>query len=375
MSESCLVALQACPSYELDEVRRAVRTALELLPLAPTFLRPGKTVLLKPNVVTPRGPDRPVCTHPTVVRAVAEIAHEAGCRVIVADQPTYVLAPEPEQALGPVGYHEALRELPVEIGLLARDGYEPVTVPSPLSLRTAHVARTAREADAVINLAKCKTHVQTTLTLAVKNMFGAIAPRDRMRVHARGTYRGLAAALADCFSVVVPQLNVIDAVVGMQGSGPSQGPPAHIGAIGASANAVALDLLMADLVGMSGQVSLTEAAAAKGLGPGRLEDVPIVGADPTGLRTAIAPPPRILRSFPPILGRLGERLVYVRPHVDRRKCVACGGCAEACPVNAISLGGYATVDRRRCIECFCCMEACPHDAIAVQRSLVSRLLG
>jgi len=375
MSDTPLVALQSCRDYELHAVRKAVRNALTRLPQASHCLRPGRSVLLKPNIVTPRGPDRPVCTHPAIVRAVAEIAHEAGCDVLVADQPTYTFAGQPDDRLRPTGYHEALDGLPVTICLLGRDGYEEVPVPSPLSLRSAHVARLACQADAIINLAKCKTHVQTTLTLALKNMFGAIAPRDRMRVHARGAYESLAQALADCFSALVPQLNIMDAVVAMEGPGPSQGSPRHIGAVAASANAVALDLLTEDLVGMSGEVGLTRAAGAKGLGPRHLDEITLMGADPAGLRARIVRPPRILRSFPPMLGSLGQRLVYVRPRVDRANCIACGGCAEVCPAGAVSIGRHAVVDRGRCVECFCCMEACPADAISVQRSLFSRLLG
>lgn len=374
MGTSWLVATQACGSYELEHIRKAVRAVVGLLPESSACFRAGRTVLVKPNIVTPRGPERPVCTHPNIVRAVAEVACEAGCSVLVADQPTYTLAPGSKEALAPTGYHEALRGLPVEVGLLARDGYEPVAVPSPLHFETAYVARMARQADAVVNLAKCKTHIQTTLTLAVKNMFGVIAPRDRMRVHARGSYHALAEALADCYSALVPQLNVMDAVVGMQGAGPSQGRPAQIGLVAGSANAVSLDMVMEDLVGMGGQVALTRAAAEKGLGPRRLQDIPIAGAEPDAVRTTITPPPRLLRSFPPVLSRLGERLIYVRPRVNRRKCVACGGCAEVCPVGAISVGRHATVDRGTCVECFCCMEACPADAISVERSLLSHLL-
>jgi uncharacterized protein (DUF362 family)/Pyruvate/2-oxoacid:ferredoxin oxidoreductase delta subunit len=331
-------------------------------------------VLLKPNVVTPRGPDRPVCTHPAVVRAMAELAHEAGCTVLVADQPTYAMDRGGDDPLQPTGYREAVKGLPIEVHLLGRDGYAPVSVPSPLRLPTVHVARLAQQVDAVINLPKCKTHVQTTLTLAVKNMFGAIAGRDRMRVHARGTYDDLAAALVDCFASVVPQLNVMDAVVAMEGPGPSRGPAKHVGAIAASPDAVALDLVTEELVGFAGQVGTTRAAAERGLGPGALAEVTIAGGDLGALKTRLAPPPRLFRSLPPFLGRLGERLVYVRPRVDRTACVACGGCAEACPVAAVEVKGHAIIDRDRCIECFCCMEACPADAIGVERSLLSRML-
>jgi len=375
MSDTPTVALEPCHSYDLTEVRSALRTALDAVPGVSELFRPAATVLLKPSVVSPRPPDCAVCTHPAIVQAMAEVAHESGCDVIVADQPTYTFVNQPEEALRPTGYFEAVAHLPARILLLGRDGYAPSEVPSPLRLSTVHIARLARDVDVVVNLAKCKTHTQTTLTLALKSMFGAVAPRDRMRVHARGAYDELAAALADCFSALVPQLNVMDAVVAMEGAGPSRGPARHVGAIAASTNAVALDVVTENLVGMTGQVGLTRAAARKGLGPADLAEITITGADLRDLQTPLVPPPRLFRGFPPILGRLAEGLVYIRPDVDPKMCTGCGGCAQACPVGAIRVEGHARVDRARCVECFCCMEACPADAIDVERSFLARLVG
>jgi len=373
MNPSHVVAVRPCRTYEIDAVRRAVRECLSLADGAADCFRAGTSVLLKPNVVSPRSPDRPVCTHPAIVRAVAEVAVEAGCRVLVADQPTFVFAERGDDALTPTGYADALRGLPVEVRLLGHDGYEPVAVPNAFRLPTVHVSRMFRSADAVVNLAKCKTHTQTTLTLALKNLFGAVAPRDRLRVHGFGQYAAVAEALADCCSATVPQLNLMDAIVGMEGPGPTQGPAREIGVVAAAVNAVAMDLVIEDLVGMRGEVGVTQAAARAALGPKSLEEVAVVGAEPHDLRVPFKRPPVLGRSFPALFGHLGERLLYVRPRIDAGRCIACGGCAKACPVGAVNVRGHAVIDRAICVECFCCMEACPVDAISVQRSLLARL--
>lgn len=46
------------------------------------------------------------------------------------------------------------------------------------------------------------------------------------------------------------------------------------------------------------------------------------------------------------------------------ECVACGTCAEECPVGAISEGdGKYEIDADACLECGSCADACPTGAI------------
>ena len=45
-------------------------------------------------------------------------------------------------------------------------------------------------------------------------------------------------------------------------------------------------------------------------------------------------------------------------------CVACGSCAEQCPVEAISEGdGKYVIDADVCVSCGSCAEQCPNEAI------------
>lgn len=43
-------------------------------------------------------------------------------------------------------------------------------------------------------------------------------------------------------------------------------------------------------------------------------------------------------------------------------CIACGACADACPVNAISEGDIYKIDEDACIECGACADTCPVEA-------------
>ncbi len=40
-------------------------------------------------------------------------------------------------------------------------------------------------------------------------------------------------------------------------------------------------------------------------------------------------------------------------------CIACGACAENCPVSAISEGDIYKVDPETCISCGACADSCP----------------
>ena len=54
-------------------------------------------------------------------------------------------------------------------------------------------------------------------------------------------------------------------------------------------------------------------------------------------------------------------------YVINDSCVACGACADSCPVEAIAmndeLGRYA-IDGDKCLDCGTCADTCPTGAIA-----------
>ncbi len=53
--------------------------------------------------------------------------------------------------------------------------------------------------------------------------------------------------------------------------------------------------------------------------------------------------------------------------VDEQECTGCGICADACPMEAISLdSGIASVDPGSCTECGTCADECPSEAISLK---------
>lgn len=369
-----LVHLAACSDYDRQQVTARVRECLQATASA-DLIRPGTRVLLKPNIINDQPPERAVCTHPEVVRAVAEWVLERGGEVTIGDQPGYALAEEALRAFSNTAMIEVCEGLAVRFRLLARGGYDEIQPERTFRLKTIEFARDALQADVIINLPKAKTHGQTVYTGAIKNMFGAISPRQRIDVHLVGKYWALSEAIVDCYAARPPDLHFMDAVTVMEGMGPTQGKPRHLGALAASTDGVALDRVMQQLMGFAaGEVATTVAAHNLGLGENDLSQIEVAGASMADLAIKVEQSP-VMRAEH--LGPLLPLLRYVitaRPKVEKKDCRACGACQGICPAGAVTIEDYAIIDTHKCVECFCCQEACPYDAIQVSRPLLYRAL-
>ena len=53
---------------------------------------------------------------------------------------------------------------------------------------------------------------------------------------------------------------------------------------------------------------------------------------------------------------------------DRKTCVACGVCMNACRKGAISIykGCFAQVEEEKCVGCGLCAKACPANCITIR---------
>jgi ferredoxin len=242
------------------------------------------------------------------------------------------------------------------------------------------IARPVLDAAVLINLPKVKTHILTTLTGAVKNLYGAVPGYQKMHLHkAFPSATAFSRLLAAIYRSVPPALHIADGVVGMEGDGPSGGRPVALGFLAAAADGVALDMTLCRLLRVNpvsvpylAQLAPDEDSRA------RYARVAVAGTPLEDL----APPgfalPRLTaaRLLPRPLIRLVERFFWIRPSFSER-CVRCGRCVEACPVQALALPEgcrTAVLAPARCIGCCCCHEICPEGAVTMTPSAVLRLL-
>ncbi|MBK5274062.1 MAG: DUF362 domain-containing protein [Desulfuromonadales bacterium] len=373
------VVLQQCNSYDYDQVRVAILQLLEPIGGIGAFVKPGERVLLKPNMLSVKSPDQAVTTHPVIVRVVAELVREAGGLAMIGDSPGV-------GGFLKVAGKSGIANAATQSGAELVEFKDSVELPGSGTFRRISLARVYWEADKIINLPKLKTHEMMTMTCAVKNLFGAVVGAEKAGWHLKaGTSQGqFARLLLEIYQLKKPVLNIVDAIVAMEGNGPGSGDPLQVGALLAGSNPVAVDLVAGRLAGIPPELLHVEREARLlGLAGTTWEEITISGASlksfptkpfrlPTGLTVQFG--------MPRFLNNLLKRHLTSFPAADRERCVLCGICRDACPPVAIEIKNSAlSVDQGRCIRCWCCRELCPHDAMLVRRGrvlkIVSALIG
>ncbi len=85
--ENYRVSLQKLITYNRAETQSALVQLLLPLGGMQAFVKPGQKVLIKPNLLAGKTPDKAVTTHPEIVRAVIKLAQECGGEVSLGDSP------------------------------------------------------------------------------------------------------------------------------------------------------------------------------------------------------------------------------------------------------------------------------------------------
>ncbi|MGB2980988.1 MAG: DUF362 domain-containing protein, partial [Candidatus Zixiibacteriota bacterium] len=340
------------------------------------FVKKDQTVLIKPNLLSAKDPSRAITTHPSVVRAVTEQVQELGAVPILGDSPGGV-----DRGIKRVWENTKLSEVSGQTGakLVAFEssGVYPKTTPEG---RTYFIAKPVLDADVVISLAKLKTHTLTLMTGAVKNMFGSI-PGFRKAVYHKEAPKpkDFAKVIVDIFSLTKPHVTLVDAIVAMEGDGPSSGDPKYAGLLLAGTDAVALDMLAARIMGFKdGEIDITVEAQRRGLGPKSFEQIEILGEDLSQipLPKFVLPSNRLIRMIPNFLLKLVGPFVWVRPNILDGNCINCNICVENCPTKTIRAGEKRpSFDYTNCINCMCCHELCPEKAVYLEKSRIAKRIG
>ena len=372
------VAVVRCKTYNVEAVKPALEEALNAVN-GLDFVMPGMKIIIKPNLVSFKKPDAAATTHPALLEALVEMLLARGADVTIGDRPG---GPHSLPLLNRVYAATGMDRLEKLGAKLNRNMNEKtVDFPEGKVLKNFTYTEYLDEADAIIDFCKLKSHGMLGMSAAVKNLFGTIPGLKKPEVHYKFQNDAeFADMLVDLNEYFKPRLAICDAVVGMEGNGPTAGTPRQIGAIIASKSTYYADVVGAELIGMNiDGLPTLQAAYERGFAPASSKNLRVYG-DIRALTVDDfkAPPVRGLSFMRKgnVLHFISKAALEHKPTLKKRLCVGCGECARMCPAKAIEMKNKKPhINREKCIRCFCCQEFCPRAAMVAHRPLAAKALN
>lgn len=370
MEDKEKIVIKKCRTYNLNEIKSSILAIFESLGGAGEFFSRGEKILIKPNLFSARLPEEGVTTHPSIVKAVAEIIIENGGIPYIGDSPSI-------ESFQRVVARTGIQEISKEMGIKLVPFEDSVDVDfKDGEFKKLEISRPVLEADKIVNIAKLKTHTQFILTLGVKNMFGIVPGRRKAECHIRfgNDLLSFSKFLIDLYRFKKPVITIMDGILGMDGNGPANGRKRWFGILIGSENALAIDAFISHSLGLGNEYSIAKAGEGMGIKGSKIDEIEVLNGD-----SFILPDFKLPDSTPPsrrfsfLTARLKSSLP--RPFINRGICKLCMLCTEVCQTDSIKKDSKGLkIDYRNCISCFCCQEVCPYNAIEIKRGILGKIL-
>lgn len=362
------VAIVKCEDYLPKTVLSAVKKAVDLvgIDLKKEVLL-SKNVLIKPNLCNDSRPEEGITTHPEVIKAILELLKEFEMDVLIGDNSVGRDDPKHlDVVYKTCGIDDIIREFGCKKNYLNND-IKTYTCMIDDEERYFYLSKKILETSFIINVPKFKTHSLMTFTGAIKNLYGMIPGNTKRRLHVElPDKRQFAQLLVNLYDVVRPKLNIIDAVIGIEGDGPSRsGQKRKIGYIIASENAVALDIVASMMMGVDYMQVPTNAYATQYYGIKNVHDFIQILGEPIN---ECVQADFLLPNTASFSDHLTEKIFSLstpKLYIDNDKCMKCMMCLKNCPKGAIHLAPdkKLAIKTSECISCMICMEICPCAAV------------
>ncbi len=293
------VALAHLPEKNEDEqdMRTAVESALEYFGGIGVFVKPGNTVLLKPNQTLFMPHRSGSTTSPELIRVLTSLAQEAGAREVwVAEAAGHAQRSRSVMSrTGMVAGVGDTRAHLIYLDEIAHGVYDFGEDAGPLRYMPA--PEIFERADVIINVPKAKTHFVDPISCCCKNWVGVMPMSYRLYLQRQGDayYRGTALLLRR----YRPHLNVVDGAWAGEGQGPGSNDAFWWGWVMASPDPVATDVTLARLFGLDHRnIRMANEAAALDVGTNDVEDIDLVGASFESAHRRVTPADPSVHRFP-----------------------------------------------------------------------------
>ena len=247
----------------IERVTALVRQALDALGGVSRFVRPGQTVLIKPNQTVYYSAEEGCTTDPLVVGSLIRLAREAGARrVQIAESSGGFF--DSIECMKITGVAAIAEREGAELVDLGRCPTRDTPIPEGKVIQSCPIPVALLEADVVIDCPKAKNHHVQPISGALKNWVGAVNAEWRQVNHGTPEMFG---KFMDVMTVSRPHLCVCDALIVGEGDGPIGNLPRWCGCVLASEDPVAMDVTICGLLGHDWRtLRFIPEAVARGLG-------------------------------------------------------------------------------------------------------------
>jgi len=377
MKEKSKVILFDCNKYNLNIIRNHIYKGFEILGGIDKYIKEGMTVFIKPNMLGAKEPERGITTHPVILEALINIIKEVNAIPVFGDSPAGSIKGGMKRFWKTTGYLKLSERTNTELINIEKAPKECII----LNGKEYYLSKPILKADLVINVPKLKTHFLTIYTGSIKNMYGSVPGLKKSYYHKIAPNpESFSEIIADVYSIIKPQITVMDGILTMDGNGPSSGGLNWMNLIAMSNDGVALDRICEEIIGLNyAEIKPAYFAQKRGAGNYDINKIDLFGDNISIFkkRKFVLPSNRMFRLIPNFIGKFIAPLVWTRPKPDINKCTFCKVCIESCPVEAMSPdeeNKLPVIDYDKCILCNCCNEVCPEGAIFYEFSILAKLI-
>ena len=245
------------------------------------YLFEEKSVLIKPSFVFPIADSQKaiaINTHVNLVAGIAKALSDRGARkIFIAENRTMGTA---RYAFSRVGIKKVVKGIKnVKFCYLDEKKRKNISVKEPFI--SNHVIKYPKllvdgSIDYFISVPKLKGNLYTDVTLSVKNNFGLISKKERLKYHDDRLHDHL----SDIALIRQPDLIITDTIISGEGNGPAEVKPIKTQMMIVGDNCLAVDVTCCYLIGKDPkEVQHLKNLAERGIGPLNINDIEIVNRD------------------------------------------------------------------------------------------------
>jgi len=380
------ISLLKCAKYDNTILRDCIEQSLHNIGFD-TALFSNTRVALKPNLLSAEPPSKAIITHPEFFRAAAQVVKGYGGIPVLVESPGFISL---DRALAKGEYLPVIRDERIEVADPSIT--KAIFSDKAINFKSFNVSSALQSVDIVLNLPKLKTHELTYMTCAVKNLFGTIYGLNKAKCHIKAQDNNrLSNLLLDLYTCLTHGfennkyfIHIVDAVIGMEGEGPgTKGKPREIGLMIAGTDAIAVDYVAIQAIGLNPNNVITIISGAqRGLGIASMDEISLIGENIKNVQIRDYKPAShgfqtMILNFA-FASKLFSKLFIKKPVPMEKKCTLCYHCKKICPAQAISESNgiirTPQFDYNKCIRCYCCMEICPEAAISIKKSFIEKIV-